>query len=87
MHQPGTGENYAVIEVKSSHALAREIDKDLGTLTLFRHRLGYQRAVYLVYGADAANAAERVNERAAKFQEIAPFELWLHSTAGIAAAS
>lgn len=45
VHRPGTGENYAVIEVKSSHAIAREIDKDLGTLTLFIHGLGYQRAI------------------------------------------
>ena len=87
VHQPGTGENYAVIEVKSSHVAAREIDKDLGTLSLFRHRLGYQRTIYLVYGADTANAAARIHERAGQFKEIAPFELWLHTTVGTAAAS
>jgi hypothetical protein len=87
VHQPGTGENYAVIEVKSSHAIARDIEKDLGTLTLFRDRLGYQRAIYLVYGAEAPNAAARVDKCAGRFQEIAPFELWLHTTVGTAAAS
>jgi hypothetical protein len=86
VHQPGTGENYAVIEVKSSRVVARDIDKDLSTLTLFMHRLGYQRAIYLVYGADAPGAPDRVHERAARLQEIAPFELWLHTTAGTAAA-
>src|SRR5256885_2330881 len=50
VHQPGKGENHAVIEVKSSRTVARDIDKDLGTLTLFMRRLGYQRAIYLVYG-------------------------------------
>ena len=75
-----------MIEVKSSRVVTRDIDKDLGTLTLFVHRLGYQRAIYLVYGADAPRAADRVHERVARFQEIAPFELWLHTTAGIAAA-
>ncbi|MGA3091807.1 MAG: hypothetical protein ABSD75_24630 [Terriglobales bacterium] len=87
VHQPGTGENYAVIEVKSSRAAAREIDKDLGTLTLFMNRLGYHRAIYLIYGAEAPDAAVRVHECAARFQQIAPFELWLHSTVGTPAAS
>lgn len=87
VHQPGTGENYAVIEVKSSRAAEREIDKDLGTLTLFTKRLGYQRAIYLIYGAEAPEAATRVHECAARFQQIAPFELWLHTTVRIPAAS
>jgi hypothetical protein len=86
VHQPATGENYTVIEVKSSRAVARDIDKDPGTLTFFRHGLGYQRAIYLSYGADAANTADRVNEGAGKFQGIALFELWLHPAVGIAAA-
>lgn len=86
VHQPGTGENYAVIEVKSSRAVAREIDKDLGTLTVFMNRLGYQRAIYLIYGAEAPDAAARVHECAARFQEIAPFELWLHTTIAAPAA-
>lgn len=82
VHQPGTGENYGVIEVKSARAIAREIDKDLGTLTLFRTDLGYQRAIYLIYGAGALEAAARVQQSAAKFAQIAPFELWLHVAAG-----
>jgi hypothetical protein len=86
VHQPGTGENYGVIEVKSSRVVARDIDKDLATLTLFMHGLGYQRAIYLVYGAEAPGAADRVHERAARLQAIAPFELWLHTTAGTGAA-
>ena len=87
VHRPGTGENHAVMEVKSSSATVRDIEKDLGTLTLFRNDLGYQRAIYLVYGADALNAGVRVRERAGRFQGIAPFELWLHPTAGAAAQS
>jgi hypothetical protein len=87
VHRPGTGENYAVIEVKSSRAAAREIDKDLGTLTLFVNRFGYRRAIYLIYGAEAPDAAVRVQKRVARFQQIAPFELWLHTTVGAPAAS
>jgi hypothetical protein len=82
VHQPGTGENYAVIEVKSSSAIGRDIDKDLETLTIFMNELGYQRAIYLVYGADALGTGDRVRECAAKFLQIAPFELWLHQAAG-----
>lgn len=87
VHQPGTGENYAVIEVKSARALAREIDKDLGTLTLFRSGLGYQRAIYQSIGTEALEAAARVQQSAAKFAQIAPFELWLHLAAGSSAVS
>lgn len=87
VHQPGMGVNYAVIEVKSSRAVPRDIEKDLGTLTLFRNRFGYERAIYLVYGAEAPNAAARVHECAGRFQGIAPFELWLHTTVGVPAAS
>ena len=32
VHQPGTGENHAVVEVKSSGAVARNIEKDLERL-------------------------------------------------------
>ncbi len=73
VHVPGGGENYAVIEVKSSRAKAKEIRKDLRTLCEFR-RLGYQRAIYLVYGAEA------VLKRIARYtDEISfPIEVWFH---------
>jgi hypothetical protein len=40
--------------------LREEIDQDLGTLTLFRTDLGYQRAIYLIYGTEALEAAAKV---------------------------
>jgi hypothetical protein len=86
VHRPGTGENYAVLEVKTCHVENRDIDKDLATLTRFR-RLGYQRAVYLIYGNDGHNTRDRVRERAALFAEVAPFELWLHQAVGTPAES
>jgi hypothetical protein len=82
VHQPGKGENYAVIEIKSSRAAARGIRKDLETLSLFRSELGYQRAIYLIYGADTVRTAARVRGCAALMAEIAPFELCLHPEAG-----
>ncbi len=83
VHRPGTGENYAVIEVKTCHVENRDIDKDLVTLTTFRG-LGYQRAVYLIYGPDARNVRDRVRERTALLR-VAPFELWLHQAIGASA--
>ena|SRR2546422_689111 len=81
VHRPGTGQNYAVVEVKACRVENRDIDKDLMTLTLFR-KFGYERAIYLVYGGDAHNIVEKVYERAAVLGEIAPFELWLHQAVG-----
>src|SRR5580704_3002684 len=40
VHVPGTGDNHAVIEVKSSRAKAKEIRKDLRTLSRFAN-FGY----------------------------------------------
>jgi hypothetical protein len=82
VHQPGTGENDTVIEIKSSRAALRDIRKELGTLSLFRNELGYRRAIYLIYGADTVRTAARVRGCAALMPEIAPFELWLHPEAG-----
>jgi hypothetical protein len=57
VHEPGTGNNYAVIEVKSSRAADAGIRKDLRTLTRFKNEFGYRRAIYLIYGAEAADTA------------------------------
>ena len=85
VHQPGIGENYAVIEVKSCRAVPREIRKDLTTLAVFRNHAGYRRAIYLIYGGDVARTADRVLRCAAKVPEITQFELWLHGAPGAAA--
>ena len=80
VHVPGTGDNYAVIEVKSSRARARGIRKDLGTLCRFSN-LGYRRAIYLIYGNDAV--LDRIQQCA---NEVAvPIEVWFHHAVGAAA--
>jgi hypothetical protein len=51
VHGPGDmGRNHAIIEVKSQKATAEGIEKDIRTLSLFRRRVGYERAIYLIYG-------------------------------------
>ena len=52
VHKPGTMENYLVVEVKPINADRNNIFKDLKTLTAFRRKGGYQRAILLFYGLD-----------------------------------
>lgn len=79
VHEPGHGNNYAIIEVKSCHAAADGIRKDLHTLSRFRNEMGYRRAVYLIYGADHGGMLGKVQECAVRVPHIAPIELWLHA--------
>ncbi len=76
VHEPGTNNNYAVIEVKSAPgASSSGICKDLQTLSDFKN-LGYQRAIYLIYGAGGAPADAIDGAR------VKRLELWLHPGAG-----
>lgn len=50
IHKPGVMKhNYMVIEVKPSNANKNGIKKDLKTLTAFRSKGGYSRAIFLIY--------------------------------------
>jgi len=73
VHVPGGGDNYAVIEVKSSRAKAKEIRKDLKTLGRFQTH-GYRRAIYLIYGVEAV--LRRIDRYAAEITN--PIEVWFH---------
>ena len=83
VHTPGAmAGNYAIIEVKHSMA-ADGIRKDLETLDLFVRKVGYQRAIYLIYGQEAkARGLERIEAIADEFEDLVPIEVWLHSEAG-----
>jgi hypothetical protein len=80
VHMPGAmAGNYAIIEVKHSTA-ASGVRKDLKTLDLFLRNVGYQRAIYLIYGWEAnANGVARIQAIASEFPELLPIEVWLHS--------
>jgi hypothetical protein len=79
VHQPGSGRhNHAVIEVKASSAPAAGIRKDLETLSLFRSDLGYERAIYLIYGLRAHEALAQVLSSAGETKYLAPIEVWVH---------
>jgi hypothetical protein len=77
--------NHAIIEVKSSQTSARGIAKDLETLALFRSTVGYERAIYLIYGDKCEPTSGRIVNVAKQMGGITPIELWLHSDVGEAA--
>lgn len=79
VHRPGyMSGNHAVIEVKSSDAALQGIRKDLQNLALFRDVVGYQRAIYLIYGYQATETAERALRVAEELGGVPDVELWLH---------
>jgi hypothetical protein len=83
VHTPGAMKgNYAIIEVK--HRLnPAGIRKDLNTLDLFVRKVGYQRAIYLIYGSEADKyGLRRIQETSRRFAELEPIEVWLHHDAG-----
>ena len=84
VHVPGMHNNYAVIEVKGPGAPPDGVRNDLRKLLLFRR--WYQRRLYLVYGVESGDAADRIREYAGNDAELDAIELWVHSTPGTAAA-
>lgn len=83
VHRPGyMSGNHAVIEVKSSEASRQGIKKDLQNLALFRDRVGYQRAIYLIYGHQATQVVERVLRVTEELGGLPDVELWLQETPG-----
>jgi len=83
VHRPGyMSGNHAIIGVKSSNPQNAGTVKDLNTLALFRTKVGYERAIYLLFGYDAQAAAERVQRVAQSTEGLPDIELWLHSAPG-----
>ena len=86
VHQPGhMAGNKIIIEVKSSNAKRSGIEDDLRKLSLFRTKVGYERAIYLLYGYEVDKAAKLVRLVAESFAGLSPIELWLHAYPGEAA--
>ncbi|BCG79881.1 hypothetical protein MesoLj113b_34230 [Mesorhizobium sp. 113-3-3] len=80
VHQPGymVG-NYAIIEVKSARPPLSGIRKDLETLALFRTKVGYKRAIYLLFGNEVNDALLARIEGASKVaSKDIPVEIWFH---------
>ena len=65
VHVPGSGNNYAVIEVKSAMVDGEGIRDGIEKLVQFRG-IGYQRAIYLFYGMRADQAVHQHREGTAR---------------------
>jgi len=73
------------MEVKSVMAENHGIREDLQKLTYFRNEIGYQRALYLIYGANPERALQRVRDAGAAGIQLAAIEIWAHVAVGIPA--
>jgi len=83
VHRPGDmAGNHAVMEVKPARSARHGAAKDLNTLSVFRHTVGYQRAIYLIYGDISDHLVEQIAYLAARTNPPAPIELWLHAAPG-----
>ena len=83
VHVPGTGNNFAAIEVKPPGASGKNIQKDIGTLLQFRQ--WYERSLYLIYGVRPHEALNRVTSYAESAEQLAAIEVWVHQEAGMPA--
>ena len=81
VHEPGTGNNHAVFEVKSANGSDQGTAKDLVTLLHFRTSLGYARAIYLVYGTQPDEARAKLSKYG-KPDQLDAIELWVHPEPG-----
>ncbi len=81
VHIPGTGNNYAVVEVKSAMVDGEGIRDDIEKLVQFRG-FGYQRALYLFYGIGANEAVQRVQAAGTTDEQMAAIEIWVHPHPG-----
>ncbi len=74
VHTPGEmHHNCAVIEIKSQQAQRHGIRKDMKTLDEFRDLIGYQRAIFLVFGSDFPMAGYEIG---------GDIEVWHHAKVG-----
>ena len=83
VHVPGSHDNFAVVEVKGPGASAGAIRDDL--CKLLRFAQWYQRSLYLVYGVDPGEAADRIKAGCNNKAELDAIELWVHSATGVPA--
>jgi len=83
IHGPGhMSQNHAIIEVKSVMADLAGVRKDLRTLSLFRTRVGYERAIYLIYGGDYFDRVlSMIEQTVSELRDFPPIELWHHEGA------
>ncbi|MBY0612142.1 MAG: methionyl-tRNA formyltransferase-like protein [Beijerinckiaceae bacterium] len=76
IHSPGSmRHNHTIIEVKTSNVKNGGLKKDVETLLRFRNIVGYQRAIYLIFGSLNDRTKKRIAKNICEYPQI---ELWFH---------
>ena len=74
VHSPGhMDQNFAIMEIKSQQAEPRGVQKDVETLREFRDIIGYQRALYLIFGQELPESLSEIPK---------DIEVWHHHEVG-----
>lgn len=87
IHMPGTMNNEAIIEVKTSNLQPTGIKKDITNLSVFVEKAGYKRAIFLIFG-DGFTKEKLENIEKTYFSlnnsgvNVQPIEIWLHDICG-----
>jgi hypothetical protein len=83
IHKPGyMSGNYAIIEVKKEDVDRAGIKKDLQTLILFLNAVGYERAIYLIYGhsINESRLLNIIGSEYNKLEDAGAIEIWFHKS-------
>ncbi len=84
VHMPGTMNNEAIIEVKTTNLQHAGIVKDITNLSTFVEKADYKRAIFLIFGVDfSKETLKKIRKIYSLLHEdgvnVQPIEIWLHS--------
>ncbi|WP_142478739.1 hypothetical protein [Klebsiella oxytoca] len=87
IHKPGTMNNEAIIEVKTSNLQPVGIVKDITNLSVFVEKAEYKRAIFLIFGENFTE--EKLGQIKKVYSSlnsagvnVQPIEIWLHDIVG-----
>lgn len=83
VHEPGADRNILVVEIKcANESHMQRYDRDYYKLRSFcdEEGLGYQSAVYIIYGVNAKMRAQRCIDRIPEADRNARIEVWVHES-------
>ncbi|HDX4351270.1 TPA: hypothetical protein ROG40_003811 [Klebsiella michiganensis] len=87
VHMPGTMNNEAIIEIKTTQLQYTGIVKDITNLSIFVERANYKRAIFMIFENDfSEEKLDKIKEiffiMHKKGINVKPIEIWLHYNHG-----
>ncbi len=87
IHIPGTMNNEAIIEVKTTKLERNGIEKDITNLSIFLEKAEYKRAIFLIFGEDFSDKKlEKIKSIYSQMSNnginVQPIEIWPHDQFG-----